>query len=523
MAATEWWKAGVIYQIYPRSFQDSDGDGVGDLRGIEQRLDHLATLGVDAIWISPIFPSPMKDFGYDVSDYCDIDPLFGTLADFDRLLAAAHERGLRVLLDFVPSHTSDQHPWFADSRASRDDPRRDWYVWADPASDGGPPNNWISEFAGPAWTFDAKTGQYYLNIFLPEQPALNWRNPDVRAAMLDVLRFWFDRGVDGFRVDAVENMITDAARRDNPPNPKWKPQDGPARSLLGTYTKHQPEIATYVETMRAVAREYTEEKLLVGEAYGTLEEFIAYYGKGLNGFQLPFNFLLLGAPWNAARLGRMIDAYEAALPRGAWPNWVIGNHDRPRLASRIGPAQARVAAMLLLTLRGTPTIYQGEEIGMENVAIPSEMVADPWEKNVPGLGLGRDQVRTPIPWQPGSGAGFTSGTPWLPIDARPGLSIAEQDGTPGSMLTLYRQLLALRRAEPALSLGSYKTLRARDGVLAYERSHLGQRLVVALNLTQRSKPCPWKGEVLLSTANTDENLRGPLGPDEGRIIRLTPR
>jgi alpha-glucosidase len=519
VADSEWWKSGVIYQIYPRSFQDSDGDGVGDLRGIEQRLDHLTTLGVDAIWISPIFPSPMKDFGYDVSDYCDIDPLFGTLDDFDRLLAAAHARGLRVLLDFVPSHTSDQHPWFAESRASRDNPQRDWYVWADPAPDGGPPNNWISEFAGPAWTFDARTGQYYLNIFLPEQPALNWRNPDVRAAMLDVLRFWFDRGVDGFRVDAVENMITDAELRDNPPNPKWKPHEGPARSLLGTYTKHQPEIPAYVEAMRAVAREYPEEKLLVGEAYGELDEFIAYYGKDLNGFQLPFNFLLLGAPWNAARLGRMIDAYEAALPPGAWPNWVIGNHDRPRLASRIGPAQARVAAMLLLTLRGTPTIYQGEEIGMENVAIPPDMVADPWEKNVPGKGLGRDQVRTPIPWQPGPGAGFSSGTPWLPVDGRPGLSVAEQAASPGSMLTLYRGLLALRCTEPALHLGTYRTLRARDGVLAYERTYQDQRLVVALNLTGRAKPCPWKGAVLLSTIETVGRDPAPLSPNEGRIIR----
>jgi alpha-glucosidase len=406
----------VIYQVYPRSFQDSNGDGVGDLPGILARLDHLMALGVDAIWISPIYPSPMADFGYDVADYTGIDPAFGTLADFDRLIAATHARGLRVILDYVPNHSSDRHPWFVESRASRSNARRDWYIWRDPAPDGGPPNNWLSEFGGPAWTLDKATGQYWYHAYLPEQSDLNWRNPRVREAMLEVLRFWLDRGVDGFRVDAIHHLFEDERLRDNPLNPGWRPGQSPARRVIRAHTMDQPEMQEAVAAMRRIADSYPGQRVLIGEAYLSIDRLMAYYGVGLAGFQLPFNFHLLSTPWEAGAIATLIERYEAALPQGAWPNWVLGNHDRSRLASRLGPAQARVAAMLLLTLRGTPTIYQSEEIGMTDVPIPPEPVQDPWEWRVPGLGLGRDPVRTPMQWDAGTGAGFTSAAePWLPL------------------------------------------------------------------------------------------------------------
>ncbi len=515
--AAEWWQSGTVYQVYPRSFMDSDGDGVGDLAGIERRLPHLAALGVDALWVSPVYPSPMADFGYDITDYCGIDPTFGTLADFDRLLAAAHAGGLRLLMDFVPSHTSDLHPWFVEARAARDAARRDWYVWRDPGPDGGPPNNWISEFSGPAWTWDAPTGQYYLNMYLPRQPALNWRNPAVRAALYDAMRFWFDRGVDGFRIDAVEHLTPDDQFRDNPPNPDWAPAMGPARSHLGQYTQHQPETFAIAAEMRAIARSYAPERLLIGEAYGRLDQVLAYYGPDLGGFQLPFNFQLIGAEWQPRVIADLVERYEAALPPGAWPNWVLGNHDRPRIASRVGPAQARLAAMLLLTLRGTPTIYQGEELGMQNVPIPPDRVVDPWERNVPGQGLGRDPVRTPLAWSQGPGAGFTTGTPWLPIDMAPGRSVAEQSDDPASMLTLYRALLKLRRAEPALTTGAYRTVTVTDDAYVFERTAGGRTLRVALNFSDRPTRIPDAGIPLLSTRAGRKVEPVTLAPNEGRI------
>ncbi|QFS82288.1 Oligo-1,6-glucosidase [Roseivivax sp. THAF40] len=511
---SEWWKDGVIYQIYPRSFQDTNGDGVGDLRGIEARLDHLVDLGVDAAWISPIFPSPMKDAGYDVSDYTGIDPTFGTLEDFESLIAAAEARGLKVLLDFVPSHTSDQHPWFIEACASKDSPKRDWYVWRDPKPDGSPPTNWISEFAGPAWTFHEATGQYYMHIFLTEQPSLNWHNPELRAAMYDVMRTWFDRGVDGFRVDAVENMVPNPEAGDNPPNPEWVESMGPARSHLGTNTKHQPEIFDIAREMRAVAEEYDPPRLLVGEAYGETEQVMKYYGDALDAFQQPFNFMLIETEWEAENLATLIGEYEAALPEGAWPNWVLGNHDRSRIASRIGPERARAAALMLLSLRGTPTIYQGEELGMENVPIPPDRVQDPWEKNVPGHGLGRDPVRTPIAWEDARHGGFSEVDPWLPMDLDPARIVENQTNDPASMLAFYRRLLALRREREALRRGALEDLRAEDGVLFYTRRAGDDVVHVAINWGESPVDIVLPGQVVLAT---DEVEVGALAPGSGRM------
>ncbi len=482
MAAT-WWQQGIIYQVYPRSFQDSDGDGVGDLPGIARRLDYLAWLGVDALWLSPIYPSPMADFGYDVSDYCAIAPIFGTLGDFDQLAAEAHARGLRLILDFVPNHSSDQHPWFLESLNGRASPKRDWYIWRDPAPGGGPPNNWLSHFGGGAWEWDEATGQYYLHSFLKEQPDLNWRNPEVRRAMYDAMRFWLDRGVDGFRVDVLWLLIKDDQFRDNPPNPDWRPGSRSRGRLLPLYDADRPEVHEVVAEMRCVLNAYPGERVLIGEIYLPPERLVAYYGQDLGGAHLPFNFQLVLLRWDAAEIAQAITSYEALLPAAAWPNWVLGNHDNRRLASRVGPAQARVAAMLLLTLRGTPTIYYGEEIGMEDVPIPAELVQDPAERNEPGLGLGRDPERTPMPWDASSASGFTDGRPWLPLGPdHAARNVATLSDNSASILSLYRQLIALRRGSAALALGTIENVTAEGDVLSYGRRLGEERLWVVLNL-----------------------------------------
>jgi alpha-glucosidase len=497
-----WWQTGVIYQIYPRSFQDTDGDGIGDLNGIASRLSHLVELGVDAIWLSPIFPSPMADFGYDVTDFCGVDPIFGTIDDFDRLLAQAHGAGLKLMLDFVPNHTSDQHPWFLESRSSRSSAKRDWYIWRDPKPDGAPPNNWLSEFGGSAWTLDEATGQYYYHAYLDAQPDLNWRHPEVRTAMLDVLRFWFSRGVDGFRVDAIHHLLEDQQLRDNPVNPDWHEGMSPARRLIRLHTMDQPEVHDAIAAMRRVADEFGD-RLLIGEAYLPIDRLMSYYGVDLTGFHLPFNFHLISTPWKPEAVAHLIRDYEAALPPGGWPNWVLGNHDRSRVASRIGREQARVAAMLLLTLRGTPTIYQGEEIGMQDAPIGPEQVRDPWERNVPGLGLGRDPVRTPMPWSADTHGGFTTGKPWLPVDMSGTADVRRQRTDQASSLSLYQRLLRLRKAEPALSRGSYVEVWHNHSVLVYERQHDSRRLQIALNMSAHTQALPPglpAGRTLLSSA-----------------------
>lgn len=522
-----WWQSGVVYQIYPRSFQDSDGDGIGDLRGIASRLDHLASLGIDAIWISPIYPSPMADFGYDVANYCDVDPRFGTLADFDGLLAAAHARGIKVILDFVPNHSSSQHPWFLESKRARTSPKRDWYVWRDAAPGGGPPNNWISDFGGSAWEWDESTGQYYLHAFLKEQPDLNWRNLAVQQAMYDVLRFWFARGVDGFRIDVLWHLIKADGLPDNPPNPAYRAAMGEMHRVLQLHSTDQPEVHAIAGEMRRIADGFGE-RVLIGEIYLPVERLVRYYGVGTPGVHLPFNFQLVDASWNARGLAAILAEYEAALPSDGWPNWVLGNHDRPRVAERLGEAQARVAAMLLLTLRGTPTLYYGDELGLGRVEIPPAQVQDPRELREPGLGLGRDPVRTPMPWDESANAGFTTGTPWLPLNADwAERNVACEAQDPASMLVLHRRLLALRRAHPALSVGDFALIDVGDAadVLAYERRHGEQRIVVVLNLggTPQSVALPaWArhAQTLLSTLASEPTIgeRVLLRPDEGLVL-----
>jgi alpha-glucosidase len=478
----EWWQRGVIYQVYPRSLQDSNGDGIGDLSGILRRVDYLAGLGIDALWLSPVYPSPMADFGYDVSNYVNIHPMFGTLAQFDQLVAAARGRGLRLILDFVPNHSSDRHPWFLESRSSRHNPKRDWYLWRDAGAGGGAPNNWSSNFGGSAWEWDEPTGQYYYHSFLKEQPDLNWRNPEVVAAMHDVLRFWLKRGVDGFRVDVLWMLIKDDQWRDNPPNPDYRPGQPPHDSQLPLYNTDRPEVQAVVAGLRRVLDEY-DDRVLIGEIYLPVERLVAYYGAKLDGAQLPFNFQLLQSAWDARGIAALIDRYERALPSGGWPNWVLGNHDRPRIASRVGLPQARVAAMLLLTLRGTPTMYYGDELGMLNAAIPADRVQDPLEKNVPGLGLGRDPCRTPMQWDASEHAGFSTSEPWLPIsDDHVAVNVQSEDAEATSLLTLYRRLLQLRRSHSALAVGSYEAVATTGDLLAYIRRVEGESFLIALNL-----------------------------------------
>jgi alpha-glucosidase len=522
-----WWRHGIFYQIYPRSFQDTNADGVGDIAGIIKRLPYLQSLGIDAIWLSPIFPSPMADFGYDIADYTGIDPLFGTMADFDALAIAAHESALKVILDLVPNHTSDQHPWFVESRGSRDNPKRDWYIWRNPAADGGPPNNWLSEFGGSAWQYDATTRQYYYHAFLAQQPDLNWRNPEVRRAIYDVMRFWLRKGVDGFRVDVIWHLIKDAAFRDNPSNPDYREGRPPHEKIVPLNSTDQAEVHDVIAEMRRVIDEF-DSRVLIGEIYLPLERLVVYYGKDLAGAHLPFNFALLSAPWNARGIEKIIFQYESVLPQGAWPNWVLGNHDRPRVASRVGRAQARVAAMLLLTLRGTPTLYYGDEIGMHQVAIAPEQVRDPFEKNVPGIGVGRDGCRTPMQWDATPYAGFSTSRPWLPLaDDFRHENVANLDADAASILSLYKALIGLRKKLPQLVSGDYVPVAAEGDLLLYRRESAAGTAVIALNLGAEpvsiaSDAAGLSGQILLSTFldRQGEKIKGALDlrGDEGVII-----
>lgn len=532
MAGTEqykWWQKGIIYQIYPRSYQDSNADGVGDLPGITSRLDYLKWLGIDAVWISPIYKSPMADFGYDISDYCSVHPLFGSLKDFDRLLEEVHSRGMKLILDLVPNHSSNEHPWFLESRSSRDNPKRDWYIWKDPSPGGGPPNNWLSVFGGSGWEWDEKTQQYYYHAFLREQPDLNWRNPDLQRAMLDAMRFWLAKGVDGFRVDVMWHMIKDDQFRDNPPNPDYQPHQATYEKLIPIHSTDQPGVHEIVRMMREVMDQY-EDRVMIGEIYLPVHRLVMYYGQDNSGAHLPFNFQLLSVPWHAGRLFSVIEEYEAALPTGGWPNWVLGNHDQLRIISRIGAEQAKVAAMLLLTLRGTPTIYYGEEIGMRDVPIPKDEIQDPQGLNMPDLNLSRDPARTPMQWDNKSQAGFSEVRPWLRVShsyQRVNVEVQKLDAF--SMLNFYKQLIELRRKESSFSSGSYTSVFSDNQLIAYLREAGTARFLVVLNLTHRPaylsrKSFSFVGTVELSTEPERNGLEVKddlaLSGDEGVIIRL---
>lgn len=524
-----WWQEGIIYQIYPRSFQDSDNDGIGDLPGIIQRLDYLQSLGITAIWLSPIFPSPMADFGYDISDYCGIHPLFGSMEDFDELLREVHERGMKLILDLVPNHTSSEHPWFLESKSSRTSPKRDWYIWKDAQPDGSAPNNWLAMFGGSAWEWDEETQQYYYHAFLKEQPDLNWRNPEVQEAMLNVMRFWLDKGVDGFRVDVMWHMIKDSQFRDNPVNPNYREHQATYERLIPAYSTDQPEVHDIVRSMRQVLDAY-DERMMIGEIYLPIDKLMTYYGTDSKEAHLPFNFLLLSIDWDAGKLASEINQYEGALPAGGWPNWVLGNHDQPRITSRVGQSQARVAAMLLLTLRGTPTIYYGDEIGMRDVPIPPDEVQDPQGLNMPGLNLSRDPQRTPMQWNAGENAGFSTERPWLRLpDFYKRQNVEAQQEDEFGMLTLYSKLIRLRQQEPALHVGEYKPVVTKSPLLGYLRVSGDTRFLVLLNLSH--KPCyftpdhfTFEGTIALNTIPEREGTSVKdqvyLSGDEGMVIRL---
>jgi alpha-glucosidase len=537
----EWWRHAVFYEIYPRSFADADGNGTGDLAGIAAKLDYLKSLGVDAIWITPCYPSPQVDFGYDVSDYRAIAPEYGTLADFDRLIDGATKHGIRIVMDLVMNHTSDQHPWFVESRASRASPKRDWYVWRDGTGEGKPPNNWISVFGGSAWQWDERTSQYYYHFFYKEQPDLNWRNPAVKDAYFDVARYWMDRGVAGFRLDAIGTLFEDPALTDNPVDPGVNWLGDP--NMRHEHNTDLPEVHDVVRDLRRLADSYPGDRVLVGETGGqTIAEIARWYGAKLDEFQLPMNFRFANVNKLSAPEFRQRIADADANPAGGWPVYLLGNHDEDRQWNRYGDgvdndAIARLLATMILTLRGTPILYYGEELGMEN-GDPKrvEDVKDPigklfWPKN-----KGRDGERTPMQWDATVNAGFSRRAPWLPVPESAGKkNVAVEDKDPGSLLNLYRRLTTLRRSTPALLEGEYRALLESDpNVLAYLRRDGADAVVVALNMSGAPQSVRLDlgplgltakdSTTLLSTADTDKRAR-PLGdlslaPFEGYVGRV---
>ena len=481
-----WWKGAVIYQIYPRSFQDSNGDGVGDLPGIVSRLDHVAGLGVDGIWLSPVFTSPMRDFGYDVADYCGIDPLFGTLADFDALVAGCHARGLKLIIDQVYSHTSDMHPWFTESRASRDNPKADWYVWADPKPDGSAPNNWLAVFGGTAWTWDGRRRQYYLHNFLTSQPDLNLHNPEVQDAILQVARFWLDRGVDGFRLDVADFYTHDRQLRDNPPA-EGGPRDRPWQFQRHLHNIDQPETLAFVERLRAVTDAYPDRMMVAELASDQSLRCMVDYTSGQRRFHTAYSFVFLGAKFGATFVREQVQKMADRGP-DAWPSWAFSNHDVVRAASRWGAGRPRrylkMLIALLTTLRGTAFLYQGEELGLPQAEVPFDRMVDPegialWPSN-----QGRDGCRTPLAWTAdGPQAGFSTVEPWLPVAAphRP-LAVNQQTDDRDSVLSFTRRWLAWRRAQPQLRDASLTFLDLPGKTLGFIRGEGPGRLLLLFNL-----------------------------------------
>jgi len=493
MSHSPWWRGAVIYQIYPRSFLDTDGDGVGDLPGIVDRLDYVASLGVDAIWISPFFKSPMADFGYDIADQRAVDPLFGTLEDFDRLLARAHRLGLKVMIDQVFSHTSDQHEWFRESRQDRDNPKADWYVWADAREDGTPPNNWMSLFGGVAWRWEPRRCQYYLHNFLSSQPDLNFHNPDVQQATLDYIRFWLDRGVDGFRLDSINFCFHDALLRDNPPKPVDKrvgrgfSADNPYAFQYHWHNNTQPENLPFLERVRALLDRYPG-AVTLGEI--SSEDSLATTAEYTSGHRLHmgYSFELLVDDFSAAYIRDTVSKLEAAMTEG-WPCWAVSNHDVRRAVTRWGgdapsPQLAKMLVAMVCSLRGSVCLYQGEELGLAEADVPYEALQDPYGITFWPNFKGRDGCRTPMPWTGDDDAGFSAGTPWLPVpEAHRALSVAAQDADPDSVLNAFRHFMRWRRAQPALVAGAIAFLDTPEPVLAFTREGDGQCLLAAFNLS----------------------------------------
>jgi alpha-glucosidase len=523
VAGPPWWH-GVLYHVYLRSFADSDSDGVGDIRGLIGRLDHLAWLGVDGIWVSPVMPSPNDDWGYDVADYCAVDPAYGTLADVDELIAEAGKRGMRILFDLVPNHSSDRHPWFVASRSSGLDPKRDWYVWRDGKPDGSPPNNWIGNFFGPAWSKDERTGQWYLHSFLESQPDLNWWNDEVREAFHDTLRFWFDRGVAGFRIDVVHKLVKDPDLRDNPPA---APSDSFIERAWGQreeFSANQPETHDVIRDWRKIAESYLDPKVLVGETYVLdLQRMATYYGSG-DELNLAFNIPFLYCAFSPVALREVIEGTFAALMPDAVPVWNGGSHDISRFATRWCGGDARkirLALMMLLTLRGTALLYYGDEIGMTDGPVTAENALDPLARRGPVASAGRDPARTPMQWSAGPGGGFTSAAvPWLPIGDAEACNVETQRADPASVLNLCRELIALRRSTPDLASGDMTFVPSPPGVLSWRR---GARTFVALNMAEEAATLDGVvGTVLMATSGTrdGETVRGALrlGPWEGVVL-----
>ena len=521
-AIAPWWRGAAIYQIYPRSFADANGDGVGDLPGITARLDYVASLGVDAIWISPFYTSPMKDFGYDVADYCGVDPIFGTLADFDALIARAHRLGLKVTIDQVYSHTSDMHAWFAESRQNRSNAKADWYVWADAKADGSPPNNWQSVFGGPAWTWDARRGQYYLHNFLSSQPQLNVHLPAVQDALLDVARFWLDRGVDGFRIDALNFAMHDPLLRDNPPAPlSESPRTRPFDFQLHLHNQSHPDIPVFVERIRALTDEY-EAIFTVAEVGGhAAEREMKLFTRGDDRLNSAYGFDFLYAPELTPEVVvRALEQWPDAAGIG-WPSWAFENHDAPRAISRwCTPEQryafARIKAVLFTALRGNIILYQGEELGLNQVAIPFEQLRDPEAIANWPLTLSRDGARTPLPWKAqDEHGGFSSAEPWLPLGAdNLARAVDRQDGDPASLLNLTRELIALRNRHPALRLGSVARCEAIGAMLVLDRAFAGERVRGLFNLSDRAIELPAElggGEVLVAVNAATGTRLPPFG------------
>ncbi|HVO55069.1 MAG TPA: alpha-amylase family glycosyl hydrolase [Solirubrobacterales bacterium] len=532
----EWWRGVVIYEDHLLSFRDGNGDGIGDLIGLTEGLDYLAaSLGVGAIWVGPCFPSPLLDTGFDVTDYEGIEPIFGDLQAFDRLVAEAHARGVRIIADYIPNHTSDQHPWFQQSRSSRENAKRDWYVWRDGRAPGEPPNNWISEVSGSSWEWDEQTGQYYLHTHLPQQPDLNWRNPEVREAMLGVLRFWLDRGVDGFRIDVAHLLMKDPELRDNPPNPNPEPnpfelQAADYYSQLHVNDRLHPDLHEVLRAINGVLGEYEGDRVAIGEIEALdWPRWAEFYGADLDELHLPFAFQLIETPWEASALAATVAELEAALPAGAWPILALGNHDRVRLASRIGPEQARVAAIALLTLRGSPCLLYGDELGMVDQEVAPERGRDTF---VNYGGASHDGTRTPMPWSGAANGGFSTAPEpdlWLPVAAEyEQINVEAQLADPGSILNLYRALLSLRSRSAALSEGTYEPHAASDShCFCYWRVAGVERKLIALNLSgeQRELAFGIGGRVAISTHRAREGriLSGALSlaANEGVVIEVS--